>query len=166
VTTIAETKTVNANGLSVNADQLLDIVNLPDIDVLLVPGGMGTVAQSENPKVINWIAKLAPSLRFIISVCTGVQLLGTAGLIDNATVTTHHMCYDMVQPSCPKSKMCKCRRYVDNGKILTSAGISAGIDVAYHFIRKLYGSDAAVEVGRFMEYDWKNEAYKEKCECS
>lgn len=76
-----------------------------------------------NHRLISWIKDMAAKTQYVISVCTGVALLGKAGLIDGMIVTTHHRAYDRVRPDCPNSKFCTCRRFIDNGKVLTSAGL-------------------------------------------
>lgn len=74
---------------------------------------------------------MGESADFVLSVCTGVALLGKAGLLlEGMVVTTHHLAFDRVRPACPNVKFCKCRRFIDNGKVLTSAGLSSCLYVA------------------------------------
>jgi len=73
-------------------------------------------------RLISWIKSVEPSVNNVLSVCSGVSLLGKCGFIDGMTVTTHRMCFDFVQLDCPNSKLCKCQRFTDNGKFLSSAG--------------------------------------------
>jgi transcriptional regulator GlxA family with amidase domain len=165
VKTIADKKLITArNGLKVVPDYIIGDGNIPDLNVLLVPGGLGTIQSSKNPLFINWIKSVEPKLDYLLTVCTGVSLLGQAGLLDNLEITTHRQAFEFVQPDCPKSRMCKCRRFTDNGRIMTSAGISAGIDLSFYFVKKTFGADTANGVADMMEYDWKNLDYP-ACTC-
>ncbi|XP_021949607.2 isonitrile hydratase-like protein xanA [Folsomia candida] len=167
VVTLAQKSPVTArNGLAVLPNYVIgQDQDIPKLDILIVPGGMGTVTEAKNESLISWIKSVSASAEFVLSVCTGVQLLGKAGLLDGMTVTTHHLCFELVRPDCPTTtKFCKCRRFVDNDKVLTSAGISAGIDLSFHLVKKLHGLDSASKVAKYMEYDWKD-VDVQKCIC-
>lgn len=155
VYTVAEKSPVIArNGLSVNPTYMLDNCLQPDI--LLVPGGYGTRREINNPHMINWIQAQFPKVELMLSVCTGALLLGKANLLDGLSATTHFGAEDELRAVAPKTTICMSERYVDNGKVITSAGISAGIDMALYTVGRLLGAYAAAETARHMQYDyWK-----------
>lgn len=84
-------------------------------------------------------------------------LLGKAGLLDGLEMTTHHVAYDLLREIVPNGTVHEDRRFVDNGKIITSAGIAAGIDMSLHVVERLLGPDVATATARHMEYPWKIE---------
>jgi transcriptional regulator GlxA family with amidase domain len=128
------------------------IADAPPADVFAVFGGDGNVA-SDDPEVIAWIQSRDKATRSYFSVCTGAFILGKAGLLDGLTVTTFHSSIAGLQKAVPKAKVLEHVRYVDNGRIITTAGISAGIDGALHLVSKLKGADAAQSIAQIMEYD-------------
>lgn len=154
VFTVAEKTPVTArNGLSVNPDCTLATCSKPDI--LLVPGGIGSRREINNQPLIEWIKQCADEAELVLSVCTGALLLGRAGLLDRLEMTTHHVAFDLLREIVPSGTVCEDRRFVDNGKIVTSAGIAAGIDMSLHVVHRLLGSDVATATARHMEYPWE-----------
>ncbi len=141
------------NGLSVNRNHSL--ADCPKPDVFLVPGGMGTRKEINNGPLIEWIKRTADGAELVLSVCTGALLLGKAGLLDGLDATTHHVAFDRLREIVPRTTVHEDRRFVDNGKVITSAGIAAGIDMSLHVVGRLLGADAAAETARHMEYPWK-----------
>ena len=153
VYTVAENSPITArNGLSVNADHWLDACPKPDL--LLVPGGIGTREQMNNGPLIDWIQRTAGEAELVLSVCTGALLLGKAGLLDGLEMTTHHVAYDLLRETVPTGTVHEDRRFVDNGKFITSAGIAAGIDMSLHVVERLLGGEVARATARRMEYPW------------
>lgn len=140
------------NGLSVNPAYTID--DCPAPDVLLVPGGQGTRLQLHNPEIVDWIAMQSGRVEQLLSVCTGALLLAKAGLLDGLSAATYHTAYDLLGELAPTATLCPGKRYVDNGKIVTSAGISAGIDMALHVVGKLHGVEQALYTAERMEYFW------------
>ncbi|MGK0307653.1 MAG: transcriptional regulator GlxA family with amidase domain [Urechidicola sp.] len=128
------------------------ILNAPKADILAFFGGNGQVA-AQDSAIINWIKKQEKSVDYLFSVCTGAFFLGQAGVLDNQTVTTFHMSIESLKQSFPKAKVLSNVRFVDNGKIITTAGISAGIDGALHLVEKIYGKERAKLTSIYMEYD-------------
>lgn len=128
------------------------ITDAPPFDILAVFGGNSGNA-SEDPEVIAWIKARKPTTQYYFSVCTGAFILGKAGLLDNLTVTTFHESLDRLQKAVPTAKVLPDTRFVDNGKVITTAGISAGIDGALHMVEKLTGRESAKRVATYMEYD-------------
>lgn len=126
--------------------------NHPPIDLLVVPGGRGTRREMDNARLIDWIRAQAARAQLITSVCTGAFLLGRAGLLEGRRVTTHWASIERLRASLPGTTVLENIRYVDEGTIVTSAGISAGIDMALHLVARLQGDDLARQVARGMEY--------------
>ncbi len=155
VYTVAETADpiLAVNGLSVNPKYA--IADCPPPDILLVPGGIGTRKVMKNETLLNWIKEQADRVELLLSVCTGVLVLGTAGLLDGLEATTHHQTFDLLAEVAPTATVRPDKRFVDNGKIVLSAGISAGIDMCFHVVRRLGGEEMALETARYMEYDYK-----------
>ncbi|WP_058301261.1 DJ-1/PfpI family protein [Gorillibacterium timonense] len=128
----------------------------PVPDLLIVPGGMGTRREISNRKLLDWIAATASECELLLSVCTGALLLAAAGLLDGLEITTHHASIPLLRELAPRSaKIREDARYTDNGHILLSAGVSAGIDISLHAIEKLLGEERALLAAGQMEYDWE-----------
>ncbi|RCU52878.1 DJ-1/PfpI family protein [Corallincola holothuriorum] len=147
---------VAKNGLSINVDAAIDEISAADL--LLVPGGAGTRTVIEQTKTIQWIAERAAAATHTMSVCSGALLLAKAGLLSQCKVTTHHHCFELLQGLAPDAKICHQSRFVDNGQLITSAGISAGIDMSLHMVARLFGPLAAKATADYMEYAWQAEA--------
>jgi len=128
------------------------IADAPPADILVVLGGNTSPAVIDST-VINWIKAQKPQLKYYLSVCTGAFILGRAGLLDNLTATTYHLAIDDLAKEFPKTKVLANTRFVDNGNVITTAGISAGIDGALHLVEKLRGRPYAIGVAATMEYD-------------
>lgn len=141
------------NNLSINADYTFDAYPSPDI--LIVPGGYGTRREMHNQQYLDFIRKNAGSATHILSVCTGALMLAKAGLLDGLKATTHHGALDDLQKMAPDTEVLQDARYVDNGHIILSAGISAGIDASLYLVGRLCGSETAEEAAHYMEYDWR-----------
>ena len=132
------------------------IENAPDPDIVVFAGG-NTGSVRENKDLIQWIHKIAPELDIALSVCTGAFILQSAGLLDGLKATTWHGAIDRLREGAPKTEVLENVRWVDNGKVITTAGISAGIDGALHVVEKILGHQTALATARYMEYDkWKS----------
>ena len=130
------------------------IANHPAIDIFIVPGGVVT-AELKRDAIIEWIARTAAKSSLAASVCTGSFLLGKAGLLDGKTITTHWEDIDDFRAMFPNIPVQDKKRWVDAGKLVTSAGISAGLDMSLHLVARLEGEELAVRTARQMEYDWQ-----------
>jgi len=131
------------------------IKNHPKVDVLVVPGGVH-IHELEKPQVIAWLAELAPTTQLTASVCTGAFLLAKANLLDGQTCTTHWEDIPDLRLMFPSLDVKEDLPWVDNGHIVTSAGISAGIEMALHLVARLAGKDLALKAARQMQYTWDN----------
>jgi transcriptional regulator GlxA family with amidase domain len=129
------------------------IENHPPLDILLVPGGWGTRREAQNAVLLDWIALQDKSTELTTSVCTGAFLLAERGLLDNLSATTHWASLDRLQAGYPSVNVQRGLRYVDNGRVITSAGVSAGIDMSLHLVARLLGESTARETAKQMEYE-------------
>jgi transcriptional regulator GlxA family with amidase domain len=153
-TVTEEDKPVRARGgLSINA--AYSFSDCPRADILLIPGGPGTRKELRNPKMLQWIRVRAPEAELVLSVCSGALLLAEAGLLGGLTATTHHQALDELRAISPKLFIDSSQRFIDNGRVIVAAGISAGIDMSLHLVARLLGKEQALETARYMEYDWR-----------
>jgi transcriptional regulator GlxA family with amidase domain len=129
-----------------------DFSNHPHLDVLIVPGGI-VDAELEREAVIAWIARTASAASITASVCTGAFLLGKAGLLRGRAATTHWEDVADLRALFPNTEVRPGARWVDEGAVVTSAGISAGIDMSLHLVARLEGEELSVRTARQMEYD-------------
>jgi transcriptional regulator GlxA family with amidase domain len=157
VFTVAETPgTIRTNnGLKIVPEHTFESAPAPDI--LIVPGGFGVRALLNKPSVLEWIRIRAKRAEIIASVCTGALVLAKVGLLDGQPATTHYLRHDALRELAPTAIIHEDKRFLDNGHIATSAGISAGIDLSLHLVARLQGVDTAEETARHMEYHWKND---------
>lgn len=130
------------------------IENAPPLDILLVPGGQGTRRERHNQKLLDWISQRDRQTELTTSVCTGAFLLAERGLLDQRRATTHWGSIEWMRENYPNITMLSDQRVVDEGHIITSAGVSAGIDMSLHVVARLHGLDTARWTARRMEYDW------------
>ena len=126
----------------------------PTLDVLVVPGGWGTRREVDNPRLVGWIADRAPGTQLLTSVCTGSFLLARAGLLAGRRATTHWKSLDRMRAAFPDVTVEDRLRWVEDGAVLTSAGISAGIDMALIAVARLIGEPIARTTARHMEYPY------------
>ena len=131
------------------------IYDHPSVDVLVIPGGVHTY-EMEKKQVINWLVHLALVTRLTASVCTGAFLLAQAGLLSGLPCTTHWEDIPDLRTTFPELDVREDVAWVDNDHIVTSAGISAGIEMALHLVARLAGKDLALKTARQMQYDWRN----------
>jgi len=140
------------NGLMVQPHFSFD--NAPDFDIVIVPGGYGAEEiEINNETVIQWIKKQSNKVELITSVCTGAFLLAKAGVLDDKQATTHWMDIDRLERQFPDVKVESNCKFIDEGSIITSGGISAGINMSFHIIKRLLGEDTAKTAAKRMEYD-------------
>lgn len=139
--------------LSVNPAHTFASADAPRADIVLVPGGFGTRREMRNPAMLEWVQRVNGDAELLLSVCTGSLILGAAGLLDGVEATTHFGAFDELRNAAPTCHVRTDLRYVDAGRLITSAGVSAGIDMALHVVARLHGEDVAGETARYMEYE-------------
>jgi transcriptional regulator GlxA family with amidase domain len=138
-------------------DPEFGLKNHPPLDVLIVPGGVVT-DEMKQPDVATWLARVHERASITASVCTGVFLLAQAGLLANESVTTHWEDVDELRATFPRLTVVTGCRWVDEGRIVSSAGISAGIDMSLHLVERLAGRALAERTARQMDFDWTENA--------
>lgn len=129
-----------------------DFSDCPELDILVVPGGKGARREIKNPVLMNWIRERSDGLSLLAGVCTGAMLLGKAGLLDGLRATTHWRSLEWMRESFPEVMVVEDEFVVDAGSVITSAGISAGIDMALQLVLRYYGQEVARAAARNMEY--------------
>ncbi len=164
VFTVAEKPRIAArNNLIIEATYTFD--NCPTPDILLIPGGggyrpdgtpFGTRREMHNQKLLDWVKVMNEKVELLLSVCTGSLVLAKAGLLEGLTATTHFKAVEQMREVAPNTTLLPEERWVDNGRIILSAGVSAGIDMSLYVLSKLYGKEVANETARYIQYDyWK-----------
>jgi transcriptional regulator GlxA family with amidase domain len=143
------------NGFSVNPHYTIH--DCPKPDILLVPGGHGTRTIMHDPEIIDWVRAQNNTTELTLSVCTGALVLATAGVLDGLEATTYHTEIQTLADLVPSLTVRPGERWVDNGRVITSAGVSAGIDMALHVVGKLLGANEADKTAQHMEYEhWQS----------
>lgn len=125
----------------------------PPLDILVVPGGQGTRRERLNNKLLDWITIQHAETEITASVCTGAFLLAERGFLDGKRATTHWNSVEWMKSQYPEVQMLSDTRVVDEGHVITSAGISAGIDMSLQLVGRLHGPEVAAWTARSMEYD-------------
>lgn len=143
------------NGLSVNPKYAIS--EAPHPDILLIPGGRGARKEMYNSIILDWIKDCSSEAELLLSVCTGSLLLAKLGLLDGLKSTTHHTIIDLLKQVAPKTYVDQKKRFIDNGTIIVSAGISAGIDMSLYVVSRLLGKEYADRTAKYMEYNWNPE---------
>ncbi len=146
---------VATGGLRVTADVTLE--TCPPLDVLVVPGGWGTRREIGNQRLLTWIGERAARVETLTSVCTGAMLLGQTGLLDGRRATTHWRSLDWMRQSFPAVTVEDKLHVVEDGHVLTSAGISAGIDMALRVVTRYFGEAVGRATARHMEYPFPDD---------
>ncbi len=138
------------NGLSMIAEH--GFADAPELDVLVIPGGWGTRALEHDATHLDWIKKVAPGCTWVTSVCTGAILLNSAGLLKGRRATTHWAYIDTLRETTDVTVVDD-ERYVQDGNVVTAAGVSAGIDMSLWLVGQMYDEQHARDVQRVIEYD-------------
>jgi len=144
-----------AGALKVIPDVTLE--SCPALDVLVVPGGWGTRREIHNTELLDWIAQRGRHVETLTAVCTGAMLLGHAGLLDGRRATTHWRSLDWMTESFPQVTVERALHVVEDGHVVTSAGISAGIDMALRVVARYHGDAIARATARQMEYPFPDD---------
>lgn len=154
-----EVFTVSTDGKPLTTVMGLDVTptysfeNMPDADAILVPGGNVHHAM-QSPKIQQWLKAQQTKAEHLLSVCTGSHILAEAGLLDGLSATTFHRAIKGLGKDYPNINIQAEKRFVDNGQIITSAGLSSGIDASLHLVGKVLGLERAKTIAMHIEYDW------------
>ena len=145
----------SAQGPAVMAQEVLS--KKFDYDIVLVPGGLGTRKEVENTGVINWISGQASRAKYVASVCTGSALLAKAGVLDGKNATTNKLAFSWVCSQGLNTNWIGKARWVQDGNIFSSAGVSAGIDMSLALIDEIWGKRTAETIADWTEYQWNSD---------
>jgi transcriptional regulator GlxA family with amidase domain len=140
-----------AKGLRVLPDRTWETAR--ELDVLVYPGGQGTRPQLRNDAVLGWVRQTAGNGTLMTSVCTGALVYAAAGLLDGRSATTHWGSLELLGELGDGIDVRPDDRFVDTGEVITAAGVSAGIDMALHLVKRLHSEERAREVRRYIQYD-------------
>lgn len=152
--TVAEKNVIKTSmGMSVNPTYSFE--NAPQPDILVLPGGNGVWSQLDNPNVMKWVQDKAQNAEVVMSVCNGAFFLAKAGLLDGLQATTTFSLIARLKEAAPRARVVDNVRYIDNGKFITTAGLSSGIEGSLHLIERLYGKGMAQMAAVGMEYNWQ-----------
>lgn len=151
IETVAHQKDINVSKslLKVTADNTL---NGQGYDLFIIPGGFGTRQLVKDESLLQPIQQTIENSKLLVSVCTGSLVLAKLGYLKDKEVCSHHLSYDLLTSIDPSITVNKEARYMDHGLIMTAAGVSAGIDLSFHILRKFYGKEAAAKVRQYIEY--------------
>ncbi len=151
-----EAGTQSQKGPKVYADFGYD--DAPKLDIILVPGGFGTIPQLQNEKTLAFIRERSAQAQITTSVCSGSAILAKAGVLDGKKATSNKAYFDsMIVANGPKTEWIRQARWVEDGKLITSSGVSAGIDMALAVIAKLWGMEMAEGIAKGTEYVWSKD---------
>lgn len=139
-------------GCAAHASQTL--TSKAEYDILFVPGGIGTRREVDNKALLDWIAQTSDQAEYTLSVCTGSALLAKAGVLDGRRATSNKMAFSWVAEQGPNVTWVAQARWVEDGTIFTSSGVSAGMDMALGAIARMKGHETALKVATWAEYDW------------
>lgn len=146
----------SAQGIKGDADYSFD--DCPELDLILVPGGFGSLSELKNPAMLDFLRARGEKAEIVMSVCTGSQILAHAGLLDGRKATSNKQFFTMATSATPKVNWIKQARWVDDGNRVTSSGVSAGIDMSLHVVERLFGTETAERVANGTEYQWHRDA--------
>jgi transcriptional regulator GlxA family with amidase domain len=130
-----------------------DFTNHPHIEIMVIPAGRDFNQESDFDEV-RWMQNTSETAQYILTVCCGSIEYAKAGLLGNQTATTHHGYLEFLKKFAPEAKIVVGRKWVDNGKLLTSGGLCSGIDAALHLVSKIKGITEAERIAKWMEYSW------------
>jgi transcriptional regulator GlxA family with amidase domain len=145
----------SGEGPTTMADYSFD--TLGPVDILLIPGGMGTRKSVDDAGLIEQIKRASGQSEMTTTVCTGTALLARTGIIDRRPATTNKMAWEWVKSQGPEVDWKRIARWVDDGNIVTSSGVSAGIDMALALVARLHDRETAERAARVMEYVWNDD---------
>lgn len=146
----------SAQGTRVQAEHGLEAC--PPLDLLLIPGGLGTRMAVDDARLVDWLRRRAEAAEIVMSVCTGSGLLAATGLLDGRRATTNKAFFAWPETTWPKVRWVREARWVEDGKFWTSSGVSAGIDMALAVIARIAGQETAELLATGTEYEWHRDA--------
>jgi transcriptional regulator GlxA family with amidase domain len=158
IVTVSERKGPVASTPGVETVAHFDFHDCPRLDLMLLPGGFGTVPQLANPLLLDFLRKRAGEAEITMSVCSGSALLAKAGLLDGRRATSNKMFFQLARSQSERVSWVTAARWVEDGPFATSSGVSAGTDMALAVIARLYGPERAEQIAIQTEYTWHRDA--------
>ena len=134
-----------------------DYQTCPALDLILLPGGFGTIQELENQAILSFLKERVPSANVTMSVCSGSWLLAKAGLLDGRRATSNKFYFKMATQQSNRVQWVSEARWVEDGSVFTSSGVSAGMDMSLAVIASLFGEDKAMEIANYTEYVWNKD---------
>jgi putative intracellular protease/amidase len=138
-----------------------DFASAPKLDLILLPGGFGTMRELENPVMLDFLRRRSASAEVTMSVCTGSAILARAGLLDGRRATSNKQFFEMARSQGPAVNWVEGARWVEDGPLATSSGVSAGTDMALAVIARIYGKSAAQQIADWTEYEWQSDSSRD-----
>ena len=138
-----------------------DFASAPKLDIILLPGGFGTISQLENPAMLDFLRRRAATAEVTMSVCSGSAILAKAGLLDGRRATSNKQFFELARAQGAAVNWVEQARWVDDGPFATSSGVSAGTDMALAVIAKLYGGEIAQQIAESTEYEWQQDSTRD-----
>lgn len=154
VVMVAETAGSIASFQGPRAVADVGFADCPDLDLVLLPGGFGTLREINNPPMINFLKARVPEAKLTMTVCSGSWLLARTGLLDGRRATSNKLLFDMAREQSDQVQWVPEARWVEDGPFITSSGVSAGMDMALAVIAKLFGDATAQQMAVGAEYQW------------
>lgn len=130
----------------------------PPLDLILLPGGIGTLAELKNPAMLEFLRRRSANAQVTMSVCSGSAILAKAGVLDGYRATSNKQFFSLATAQSEKTKWVEQARWVEDRNMVTSSGVSAGIDMALAVIARLYGKERAEQIAAWTEYEWHQDA--------
>lgn len=151
---ISATKDVvlTTGGMKIVPD--FDFGTCPKLDILIVPGGMGTRKLMYDENILDFVRKKSNEVEILTSVCTGSLILANAKLLEKVNATTHWKSLERMENEFKNIIVCKDKHFIEDGNIITSAGISAGIDMTLYIVKKYFGEEVSRATAKYMEYTY------------
>ncbi|QKF59726.1 DJ-1/PfpI family protein [Aliarcobacter lanthieri] len=134
-----------------------DFEDCPKLDILIVPGGMGTRKLMYDEKVLDFVKQKSKEVELLSSVCTGSLILANAKLLEGVQATTHWKSLQRMEEEFKNVKVCRDKHFIEDKNIISSAGISAGIDMALYIVKKYFGEKVSRATAKHMEYPYLEE---------
>lgn len=161
IVTIAEHKGPVSSSAGPKTLADYDFYDAPDLDLTLLPGGIGTVAELNNPQMTSFLQARCPQAQINMSVCSGSALFAKARLLDGLRATSNKMFFNLAASQSDQVEWVEAARWVDAGQYVTSSGVSAGTDMAVAVIARLFGDTQAQQVCAYTEYQWHQDANRD-----
>jgi transcriptional regulator GlxA family with amidase domain len=158
ITTVAERSGAVTSAQGPKAIAEFSFSDCPHLDLMLIPGGIGTRNEISNKTLLDWLKVRAEKAEVVTTVCTGTAILAHTGLLDGRRATTNKRAFKWVAEQGAKVNWVREARWVEDGKFATSSGVSAGIDMALAVMARLYGAETAEAIAIAMEYEWHRDA--------